>query len=51
MVEAGVYVRVGHISIVGLAHLAVLGLFPISAWWYALASSNSPAFDVLLVYS
>ena len=47
----GVYVRVGHISIVDLAHLAVLRLFPTSTWWDALASSNSPAFDVLLVNS
>ena len=49
--QAGAYVRVGLISVVDLAHLAVLRLFPTSAWWDALASSNSPVFDVLLVNS
>ena len=56
MVEAGVYVRVGHISIVDLAHLAVLTLLsPLCVGMHYerspgyLASSNSPAFDVLLV--
>ena len=49
--QAGVYVRVGPISVVDLAHLAVLRLFPTLAWWDALASSKSPVFDVLLVNS
>ena len=50
-VETGVYVRFGPISIVDLAHLAILRLFLTSVGWDTLASSNSPAFDVLLVNS
>ena len=38
-------------SIVDLAHFAVLRLFPTSAGWDALVSSNSPVFDALLVNS
>ena len=58
MVKAGVYVQVGHISIVDRAHLAVLAMFPPlfvemhyerSPW--VSCSPNSPALDVLLVNS
>ena len=51
VVGAGIYVRVGRSSIVHLAPLAALPRFSTSAWWDALASSNSPAFDVLLANS
>ena len=52
MVGRVVYVRVGHISIVDLTHLAVLAMFPTSACWDALrAFSLDIAFPQTLLRS